>query len=105
MGLLSTIVIEIEPELTMEELCQAFSVTPDYIDELMGYGVIQPIHPSDNILRFNAENIRRLRRMVRLQREMELNIPGAALAIELLDEIERLKSELALWQKNVILYK
>jgi hypothetical protein len=38
-----------------------------------------------------------VRRALRLQHDLELNLPGAALALELLDEIERLRAACAAW--------
>jgi len=42
-----------------------------------------------------------VQRVLRLQREFEVNLPGAALALELLEEIERLKLQLE--QENIFL--
>ena len=43
---------------------------------------------------FAGASLRRTRVAVRLLRDLELNLPGAALAVDLLDEINRLQQAL-----------
>jgi chaperone modulatory protein CbpM len=38
--------------------------------------------------------LRRARTALRLQRDLEINLPGVALALELMEELERLRREL-----------
>ncbi len=44
--------------------------------------------------RFPGVSVRRVRTVVRLQRDLGVNVAGAALAIELLDEINALRARL-----------
>jgi chaperone modulatory protein CbpM len=43
----------------------------------------------------------RVRRAVRLQRDLELNLPGTALALELIDEIEQLRCRVRRLEQQV----
>ena len=42
--------------------------------------------------RFHGVSIRRVRRAQRLERDLGVNTPGIALALELLEELEQLRS-------------
>ena len=44
--------------------------------------------------RFHISSVRRVRTVVRLQRDLGVNLPGAALALELLDRIAELQRRL-----------
>jgi len=41
--------------------------------------------------RFTYTEIRRVQTAVRLQRDLRINLPGCALALDLLDELEELR--------------
>jgi chaperone modulatory protein CbpM len=76
-------------ELT--EICRA----SDQVVRLMVYeGLLRPTGSRPEEWRFSGVQIRRARRAVRLQRDLELNLAGAALALDLLDEIEALHARI-----------
>jgi chaperone modulatory protein CbpM len=93
---LTVITIETSPELTLEEVCAAYQITPEWLDELISYGAIEPHHA-----RFDARNLGRIRRLVRLQHDLELNLAGAALALDLLDRIDNLQTQVELFRKHI----
>lgn len=94
---LTVITFETNPELTLEEVCEAYHITPEWLDELISYGVIEA-----HLSRLDARNLRRLRRLVRLQHDLELNLAGAALALDLMDQIEDLQAQVDLFQKYLM---
>ena len=78
----------------LNDLCEICQLTVDRISELVDYGVIDPVGSSSIDWRFPAQAILQVRRALRLQRDLELNLAGIALALELIDENERLRQEL-----------
>lgn len=74
----------------LEELCRACGVESGWVSEMVAHGVVEP-QPD---MRFTAVTITRLRRARRLERDFSLNAAGVALALDLLDEIERLRARL-----------
>ncbi|MBE0614616.1 MAG: MerR family transcriptional regulator [Burkholderiales bacterium] len=91
---LAGIVLDERAELTLAELCRACAAQAELIEELVGEGVIEPIGPEPARWRFTAVHLRRARVAVRLQRDLGLNLAGAALALQLLDELEALRAQL-----------
>jgi chaperone modulatory protein CbpM len=57
-------------------------------------GLLRPAGERPDQWRFSGAQIRRARRAVRLQRDLELNLAGAALALELLDQIDALQARI-----------
>lgn len=57
-------------------------------------GLLRPLGERPDQWQFSGAQIRRARRAVRLQRDLELNLAGAALALDLLDQIDALHARI-----------
>jgi chaperone modulatory protein CbpM len=77
--------------LSLEDLCRLCAVEKTYIVELVEEGVLSVTQVDTAQWRFPGSALRRARTALRLQRDLEINLPGVALALELLEEIERLR--------------
>lgn len=93
--------VETEPELSLEELCISCHITPDFICELIEYGTLEPKGISVENWRFTAYHLSRIQRVLRLQQGLEVNLAGAVLAIDLMDQIERLQAQVELLEKHL----
>jgi chaperone modulatory protein CbpM len=89
--LLSGEVLEEDVELTLAELCRACSLSAEQMMELIEEGIVEPRGRYVSAWRFEGVSIRRVRFAVRLQRDLGINWAGAALALDLLEEIEALR--------------
>jgi chaperone modulatory protein CbpM len=86
--------IDDDVSLTLVELCHACSGSEDLLQELVMEGVLQPAGAQPPEWRFSGGALRRARLAQRLTQDLEINTPGVALALDLLDQIEMLKAEL-----------
>ena len=84
-----------EIELSVNDLCAACEVSSERVLEFVEEGVIEPVGADPAHWRFRAVSIRRIRRAERLERDLGVNVAGAALALDLLDELERLRARLS----------
>jgi len=87
-------VVEEELHLTLTELCQACGVTEMHVTTWVVEGVLEPIGQQPEEWRFGGDSLRRASLAMRLTRDLDLNPAGVALVMDLLDEIEELKSQL-----------
>ena len=87
-------VVEEELTLTMIELCRASSTSESHVEMWVAEGVLEPSGASREEWRFSGRSLARMRIATRLARDLEINSPGVALALDLLDEIERLEARL-----------
>jgi chaperone modulatory protein CbpM len=96
-GTLSGIILDEQGVLTLTELSHACSVQTGYIIELVDEGLITPdIVAEENEpqhWRFSGIQMRRARVAMHLQTDLGINLAGAALALQLLDEIENLRAQ------------
>ncbi len=93
-SLLSGDVLEEEVELTFIELCRACRLPAERVVELVQEGVVEPQGRDPEHWRFRGASLARVRCELRLQRDLGVNTAGAALALELLEELEFLRSRL-----------
>ncbi len=91
---LNGILLDEQTEVTLNDLCRACSCSAEWIIELVGEGVLEPISYQQTQWRFTGVSLQKAQTAARLQRDLGINTAGIALALELLDEIETLQSRL-----------
>jgi chaperone modulatory protein CbpM len=77
---------------SLSETCRLCKVDDELVKEMVQEGVISPAGTSIREWRFGAQELKRIQVTVRLQRDLRVNLPGAALALDLLEELELLRS-------------
>lgn len=87
-------VVEEDVHLTLLELCQACRAEEENVLAWVFEGVLEPAGESPENWRFSGESLRRAQLALRLSRDLEINPPGVALALDLLDEIAALRARL-----------
>ncbi len=80
--------------LSVGELSRLCAVDQAAIVELVEEGVLSVTEVEVSQWRFPGTALQRARTAVRLQRDLEINLPGVALILELMEELERLRREL-----------
>ena len=83
-----------EVTLTIDELSRACSMQVEWVISLVEEGVLEPDGRDLADWRCPGASLRRARIAARLQRDLGVNPAGAALALDLLDEIEALRRRL-----------
>jgi len=89
---LTGVVLDETTEITVTELCEVCAVERTLITELIEEGILDPVGGDDEP-RFHFTSVRRTRTVMRLRRDLGVNLAGAALALDLLDRIEALRRQ------------
>ncbi|MEA1063461.1 chaperone modulator CbpM [Erwinia sp. HR93] len=79
--------------VTYTELCLNCGITEDELNEVVGLGMIAPQNVSARPWLFDDAAQAAMHRAQRLRRELELDWPGIAVALTLLEENQRLHHE------------
>ncbi len=87
-------VVEEEVHMSIVEISQATRAPEDLIMAWVSEGVLSPAGSSPEDWRFSGESLKRAKTAAHLSHDLELNTPGVALALDLLDEINRLRNQL-----------
>lgn len=90
----SGILVEHEEEISLHRLCRFCNHTQEEIIELVNEGILEPMGTSKHEWRFTFSTVSRVKKVRRLQKDFELNLPASGLVIHLLDRIEELESML-----------
>ncbi len=88
--------IEEETVITLQELCHNCKLKTEEIIIMVEEGILDPQGQRQEPAaaaewQFHISSVKRVRTVVHLQRDLGVNLPGAALALELLDRIADLK--------------
>lgn len=83
-----------EVQLSLGELSRACSVHAEYVVQLVEQGILQPIDTENARWVFPGSSLKRVKTVVNLQRDLGVNLPGVALALELMEEVDDLQAEL-----------
>jgi chaperone modulatory protein CbpM len=89
-------IVEHDVHMTIVELAQATQTPEDLIMAWVSEGVLSPAGGSPQDWRFSGDSLKRAKTAARLMHDLELNLPGVALAINLLEELDLLRSQLHL---------
>ncbi|WP_341317704.1 chaperone modulator CbpM [Paraburkholderia sp. IMGN_8] len=85
-------IVEEDVEFTFVELCRASGASEEQLTMWISEGAFEPQGPRPEEWRFSGAALRRVRTAHRLARDLEINAPGIALALDLLDEIDTLRA-------------
>src|SRR5260370_2780846 len=82
------------PRLSIDDFARSVSMTPDRIAKLVGVGLIEPCTKTRSGPLFSASSLDRLRRILRLRRDLGVNLAGAAVISRMRECIVSLQAEL-----------
>ena len=80
-----------EHALELEAFAAACGTEVHFVRLLVDEGLVQPVAVQP-AWRFGGEELARVRRICRLQRDFEANLQSVAVMLDLIDEIERLRA-------------
>ncbi len=80
--------------LSLQEMVEACRAETRWVVELVEVGVLSPQGEVEAEWRFGAADLLRARRLARLARDFGANTEAAAVILDLLDEIDRLRARL-----------
>ena len=83
-------------DISLTELAGICACREQWIVELVDEGIIEPRGQAPSEWRFTGASLVRVRTAIRLHQDLDMNLAGVALALDLLEEIEELKARLNL---------
>ena len=93
-------ILEEQTGVTLGDLCKVCKVDTALIVKLVDEGVLMPDGSAPDQWRFTGLHVHRVRTVVNLQRDLGVNLAGAALALQLLDELSSLRAQLRMMAGN-----
>ena len=90
----AVLILDEAHEITLADLTRSCHVHAEWVMELIEEGVLEPVQPGGPQWRFKATSVVRVEKARRLQRDLGVNLPGIALALQLLERIDALEARL-----------
>jgi chaperone modulatory protein CbpM len=87
--------------VTLAELTRMCGSSGRTLHLMVTEGVLRPQGSAPQEWRFDGLEVRRARRAVRLRRDLDLNLAGTALALDLLDELEGLRERIRVLERQL----
>ena len=84
-------VLEESDLVTLADLCRSCTVETQTVTTLVAEGILDPMGGDVEHWRFTVGSLRRVKTVIHLQRDLGINLAGAALALDLLDRIAQLE--------------
>lgn len=73
--------------LTLDDLALHGDVHPALVERFVEFGLIVPIERNDRELLFDPSAVSRLRTIVRLRRNLGINLAGVSVVLDLIDKL------------------
>lgn len=82
---------------SLREVCERGDCHAEFVIKLVDYGIIDPVEEQAEACQwqFDMDALTRLQKAMRLQRDLKLNLPGLAVSLDLLDEVQDMRREVA----------
>jgi len=76
---------------SLGDLCRFCGIPAELVLEMIEEGLLYPQGSAPEEWSFTSVEIKRVQTTIRLQRDLRVNLPGCALALQLLEELEELR--------------
>jgi len=87
-------IVETEVKFSLSQMCRACGGNSEAVVELIDEGVLEPIGIDRSDWTFSGAALLRAQKAIRLQQDLGINAAGVALALDLIEELDLLKSDL-----------
>ncbi len=88
-------------KISFVEVCRQYGVSEDVLFEFLEYGLITEIAMPNKNLMFDPTHLQRILSACRLHTDLKINTHGVILALELMDELTELRSELDILRRHL----
>lgn len=89
-----------ETSLSLEELCEICGISSDIIYTFIDYEIVKPKGDVPDEWEFDLSHLQRVKTALRLKRDLEVNLPGIAIVLDLLDEMEDMQARLDFFENQ-----
>lgn len=88
-------------ELSLKEICERCVIDAETIIRFVDQGIVDPYGENHSEWTFTALGYLRIRKALRLQKDLALNDSGVALAIDLLERLQEANKEIIFLRKRL----
>jgi chaperone modulatory protein CbpM len=94
------VLIEDDASITYVEICHKYNISEDLLNDMVEHGLLPAQTNQNHQASLDQSALRRMETAFRLHRDLDINLPGVALALDLLEEMKAIRSELDILSKH-----
>lgn len=79
--------------LRMNELCESCKISVEVIIEIVNLGIIEQSGSDPQSWQFSTHMVTTIHKALRLRQDLDIDWPGVAVALDLIEEMEQLRQE------------
>lgn len=95
------VVIDEKTRVSFVDICENYNISEKELLDILEHGLISSIDSPNKKLQFDMDMLQRIKAAYRLQEDLGVNSAGAVLALELMDELDKLNSELDILKRHL----
>jgi chaperone modulatory protein CbpM len=99
-NLLIGVLIEETTSISFVEVCDKYNIPEELLMEMAEQGLFPTQTIEMRQMTLDQKALRRIESAFRLHRDLGINLPGVALAMDLLDEMDKMRTELDILRKH-----
>jgi len=89
--IIESCIVEDDVQMSITELCHTTNADSELVIAWVYEGILTPQGNTPEDWRFSGDALQRAKKALVLARDLEINAPGVAMVLDLLDEISKLK--------------
>ena len=94
------VLIEETTSITFKEVCQKYNIPKELLIEMIEQGLFSSQSAPIEQTQLNLNDLHRMESAFRLHKDLGVNLPGVALALDLMEEIEEIRKELDILRRH-----
>ncbi len=98
--ILTGVLIEETTTFTFIEVCEKYHIPQQLLEEMIVQGLFTCQTTDQEELSLNQKELNRIESAFRLHRDLGVNLPGVAVVLDLLDEMEQMRNELEVLRRH-----
>lgn len=92
--------------VSFNELCEACGISPEFLEELIAHDILAAQRGALEEWTFDTDTLQRVKTAIRLRRDLQIHdLEGIALVLELLDQLNDLRTKMDLLERHYIKHK
>ena len=96
--------MSIENLIPINVLCQQYQVNDQFFNSLAGTGLLE-IYIIEEVHYIQQDSLNEIEKIMRLHQELELNLEGIDVVLNLLQKISNLQNEMVALKNRLLLYE
>ena len=99
--IITGVLVDEHTTISFVDICQNYDISEDMLLEMIEHGLVQQPSATLKVIQVDRDTLSRIQSARRLQDDLGVNVPGAVLALELLDQLEQIRHELQILKRHV----